>query len=293
MEAREWLDSIAGLLGSIAWPVVVVIVLLVSRKSFIAILGAIRDRIADPEQQADLSVPGVTLGLRGRTRMDVSEVAAAIPSLPVNFEPSASLEPDQLLELQTEYKESQAQAARWHFSYLATALDPDAYHFLTWLAGNRSGVARGAAHNPLRRKSATDEAAIVAALELHDLIEEKAALLTITTRGRRFVSWVEVGKWYEGTDDSHYGPEPPFVAYGTGLRVGEEVVALVNGVIAGAVRADKAGAWMMQIGPRVNAVAGDSIEFLLDGEPAARTEVFSDGGTPRDRARGVIFRTST
>lgn len=71
----------------------------------------------------------------------------------------------------------------------------------------------------------------------------------------------------------------PYFAYGIGLRGGQVVEALADGVLAGRATADPRGRWTMLIEPgRVN--EGDVIAFTVDGVATGRSVKFQSGRFP-------------
>ncbi len=82
---------------------------------------------------------------------------------------------------------------------------------------------------------------------------------------------------------------PPFTAYGTGLTAGDVVTATIGGDACGEATVDADGNWLIYVeaGGDCAPVAGDEINFAINGEAANETATYSAGGAPADVANGI------
>lgn len=82
---------------------------------------------------------------------------------------------------------------------------------------------------------------------------------------------------------------PPFTAYGTGLTPGDVVTASIDGNACGEATVDADGNWLIYVeaGGDCAPVAGDVINFAINGEAANETATYSAGGAPADVANGI------
>ncbi|MFA7248589.1 MAG: hypothetical protein WC273_03065 [Dehalococcoidia bacterium] len=71
----------------------------------------------------------------------------------------------------------------------------------------------------------------------------------------------------------------PYVAYGSGLKAGQVVEALVGATPVGRATADRAGRWKIQIEPG-SASNGDVVTFTLDGASTGKSIEFQGGHFP-------------
>lgn len=84
-----------------------------------------------------------------------------------------------------------------------------------------------------------------------------------------------------------------FIAYGTGLSVGDVVGVYIAGKYCGDIVASEDGSWVGQVGPdgadasACDAADGDELAFTLNGKPTNETETYSTGGLPADVANGI------
>ena len=87
-------------------------------------------------------------------------------------------------------------------------------------------------------------------------------------------------------------PALPYKAYGSGLRVGQVVVALKGATQVGTATVDGSGNWQMDI-PVGTAVAGDVITFTLDGRLTTSTIVFASGQFPAPPGLALVQSSAT
>ena len=71
----------------------------------------------------------------------------------------------------------------------------------------------------------------------------------------------------------------PFKAFGSGLKAGQVVTAVENGINVGTATVDAGGNWQIDIQPGGPAAtkAGDTINFKIDAANAAQTVIWQSG----------------
>ena len=82
--------------------------------------------------------------------------------------------------------------------------------------------------------------------------------------------------------------------FGTGLQGGDEVAALIDGVVCGThtVAAEDGGGWIITIKAGScggGAVEGARVTFTLNGNTADQWATWSDGYFPSDRVNGIVL----
>ena len=84
---------------------------------------------------------------------------------------------------------------------------------------------------------------------------------------------------------------PPFTAYGSGVKTGDQIEAFDGKYSCGTARADSNGNWLLQISRSApcNPATGDTITFTLNGAATSASETYKPGGAPKDVAQGVTL----
>lgn len=85
--------------------------------------------------------------------------------------------------------------------------------------------------------------------------------------------------------------EPPFSAYGSGLRAGDKVEVFAGGESCGSATADTDGNWILRFASDAPCTPtdGDPLTFTLNGALTTASETFKIGGAPRDIPKGIAL----
>lgn len=275
MSTSEWTDFIAALVDSAVWPIFVALVAWWLRPGLLGLLGAIRDRVADPAtavalQGGPLGVGLTTQQLGGVTESPPSDEA---PDLPV-AEGAVTLTAEQVRILGEGLGQIRGQAWTWHFEYLIFGLATSTKSVLKWLAlqsapptEDQVWVTWGGTIPDVLSRTMT-----ISVLLQHDLAtKDDQGRLSITDRGRQFNTWVDARVATQ--------PVPPFLAYGVGLTAGDVVKATVGGTDCGSTTVNAKGEWVIQISATAPVKNGDTIDFWLNGAAAEQTAVYTSGNS--------------